>query len=145
MGTVKVVRLEDTGCEAHGYANPTFEGDSGPLHGRQEVRTYFEGTESSPFLIEVRAGADKPTISHAHRVDEIVYILDGELRIGKHTYGPGSAILVPGDTLYSFHVGPEGVRYLNFRPRRDDSYVTAEQFMAERRARHEAVEVASPD
>lgn len=99
----------------------------------QDMRVCFEGNDNAPSLVEVRCSPDKPAVPHAHLVDEIVYVLEGELVVGNRHYGPGSAIYVPAETLYSFHVGPQGVRYLNFRPRRDDSYVSKDDFMTRRK------------
>jgi hypothetical protein len=101
----------------------------------QEIREYFRGDADSPSLIEVRASPDKPAVPHAHGVDEIVYVLAGALHIGKNVYGPESAVYIPANTLYSFHVGPEGVRYLNFRPHYDDSYIMKDKFMEMRDSR----------
>ena len=101
----------------------------------QALRTYFAGTDHSLALVETRATADKPAVPHAHAVDEIIYVLEGELIIGRRTYGPESAIYIPAYTLYSFRVGSNGVRYLNFRAQADHSYITKERFMSQRRER----------
>jgi hypothetical protein len=98
----------------------------------QEARVYFEGDAHSPSLVEVRASPDKPATAHAHETDEIVYVLEGELVIGRRVFGPESAVFIPANTLYSFRVGPEGVRYLNMRTRRDDSYITRDELVARR-------------
>jgi hypothetical protein len=101
-----------------------------------EIRMFFTGDEGDELVLsEVHkpppAGAPAP---HAHDVDEIMYVLEGELILGNRHYGPGSAILVPADTLYSFAYGETGVRYLNFRARRGQR-VTKDEFMARRHAR----------
>jgi mannose-6-phosphate isomerase-like protein (cupin superfamily) len=52
--------------------------------------------------------------SHAHSQDEIMHVLDGELRVGPLVVGPGSSIAVPGRLRYSFRTeGP--FRYLTYR------------------------------
>lgn len=111
-----------------GTARSDLQGES---RDTQEVRVYFEGSADSPSLAEVRAGPDKPTVPHAHEVDEIVYVLEGSLHVGDRAYGPGCAIHVPANTMYAFRVGPEGVRYLNMKPRADVSYISRERFVAE--------------
>jgi hypothetical protein len=45
----------------------------------------------------------------------------------------GSSAMFPGKTLYGFSAGPEGLRFLNFRARRDATFHTKEQFMAQRK------------
>ena len=102
-----------------------------------EIRTYFAGDADGLALASVHkappAGAPAP---HAHDVDEIMYILEGELILGNRHYGPGSAILVPANTLYSFAYGEHGVRYLNFRPHSGRRW-SKEEFMARRDAARE--------
>jgi hypothetical protein len=101
----------------------------------QQVRYYFPGTEDTPALIEVNASPEKPSIPHAHYEHEIVYILEGSLILGRRVCGPGTAIHVPAETLYCFRVGPDGVRYLNFRPRADNSSISRDELMARRAER----------
>lgn len=71
---------------------------------------------------------------HAHLEDEIIYVVAGTMKLGARDLGPGSSVFVAGNTLYSFAAGPDGLRLLNFRPRRDDSFVTRDEHVA-RRAR----------
>jgi len=71
---------------------------------------------------------------HAHTEDEIIAVVEGELRLGSQVCGAGSSIFVPAKTLYGFKVGPQGVRFLNFRPRQDQTYWTKEAFVAARQA-----------
>ena len=72
---------------------------------------------------------------HAHRQDEIIYILGGTMMLGQRELTAGSSIFVAGGTLYSFAAGAQGLRILNFRPRRDDTFITREMFLAERRSK----------
>ena len=62
----------------------------------------------------------------------MIYILEGEIIFGNRSFGPGSTISIPGNTLYGFRAGPEGLRFLNFRPRADTTFITKEQFSAAR-------------
>ena len=34
---------------------------------------------------------------------------------------------VPGGTVYSFRAGPDGLRFFNFRPRLDATYLSARE------------------
>ena len=74
--------------------------------------------------------------SHAHVEDEIIVVVDGELRFGAHVLGVGSSVMVPGGTLYGFVAGPEGCRFLNFRPRADGSYIPRAEFADQNRKRY---------
>jgi len=52
--------------------------------------------------------------SHSHSQDEIIHVLDGELRFGPVTVVAGASIAVPRDLRYSFATsGP--FRYLDYR------------------------------
>jgi hypothetical protein len=77
-------------------------------------------------LFEIRLEPGLEVSTHAHADDEIVYVVDGELHVGRRVCGPGSSMFIPGRTLYGFRAGPDGCRYLNFRARADSTYFTKE-------------------
>jgi hypothetical protein len=52
---------------------------------------------------------------HSHSEDEIIFVIAGEIRLGARLYGPGTALAIAADTLYSFTPGPEGLSFINFR------------------------------
>jgi hypothetical protein len=52
---------------------------------------------------------------HSHTEDEVIFVLDGQMQLGQKLVGPGTAIAIAADTLYSFNVGPDGLRFVNFR------------------------------
>jgi hypothetical protein len=54
------------------------------------------------------------------------------MKVGAHTLCARSSVL-PARTLYSFTAGDEGLQFLNFRPRRDMTYITKDELMQERR------------
>ena len=49
---------------------------------------------------------------HSHPEDEILYILEGKIHFGRDELGPGDAIFVPGDKIYSLHTGDSGVTFV---------------------------------
>lgn len=55
---------------------------------------------------------------HSHTEDEVILVLEGELVAGPRKLGPGSALSVAKNTVYSFTVGKGGVRFINYRPSR---------------------------
>ena len=81
-------------------------------------------------LFEARIAANEEIKLHAHAADEIIYILEGELQIGRKRLGPGASVFVAGHTLYGFRSGAEGVRFLNFRGQGNTSFITREEFVA---------------
>ena len=52
---------------------------------------------------------------HSHSEDEVIFVIEGQMQLGKRLYGPGTALAIPADTLYSFGIGPEGLAFVNFR------------------------------
>lgn len=52
---------------------------------------------------------------HSHTEDEVIFVTDGQIRLGMKLYGPGTAIAIASGTLYSFTPGPDGVSFVNFR------------------------------
>lgn len=52
---------------------------------------------------------------HSHSEDEIIFVTHGSMRLGTKLYGPGTALAIAADTMYSFTPGPEGLRFINFR------------------------------
>jgi hypothetical protein len=91
-------------------------------------RTYF-GDRGFPALQEVRLDPDVVVSPHAHLRDQIMYVLAGEAHFGSQVCGPGSAVRVPGKTLYGFRSEPEGLTFLNFRPEPDFSFVLHDEFL----------------
>ena len=52
---------------------------------------------------------------HSHSEDEIIFVTEGQIRLGARLYGPGTAVAIAADTLYSFTTGPKGLSFVNFR------------------------------
>jgi len=80
-------------------------------------------------LFEIRLEPGLEVSPHAHADDEIVYVVAGELHVGRRVCGAGSSFFIPGNTLYGFRAGPEGCRYLNFRAQADSTYLTKQHFV----------------
>ncbi len=91
------------------------------------VRVHHPGREGLQ-LFELRLDPGTRGESHAHIEDEIIVVVEGELRFGARTLGAGSSVMVPGGTLYAFVAGPDGCTFLNFRPRADSSYIPKSEF-----------------
>lgn len=105
-------------------------------HGDERMchRMHHPGGDADLQMFEVRVPPGYTVESHAHDEDEIVFVLDGEMVLGARVLTAGSSVKIPGKTLYSFSAGSEGLRFLNFRGRRDITFHTKEQFMAQRKA-----------
>jgi quercetin dioxygenase-like cupin family protein len=80
------------------------------------------GSDRNPQLVELRYRPDAEIRLHSHDEDEIIYVLDGAMRINNRTVGPGACLTIPGGVFYGFRAGPDGLRILNFRGREDSTF-----------------------
>jgi hypothetical protein len=101
---------------------------------KSRVRFIEQGDERSPQLFEMDYLPNTKVDIHAHEQDEIIYVVAGEMVLGTRIIGPGSTVFVQGNTLYSFTSGDKGLRFLNFRPRIDTTFITREEFEKTRRS-----------
>ena len=58
-------------------------------------------------------------LPHRHDCDEVIYVLDGGIRLGGGLgdLGPNDAVIIRAETTYGFEVGDTGVRFLIIRQR----------------------------
>jgi quercetin dioxygenase-like cupin family protein len=96
-------------------------------NGSLSSRMLHPGAEDELQLVEVNLSPGTIAESHAHELSEIIFVLDGQLRFGATVLNPGDSVQIAGMTLYGFEAGPEGVRYLNFRPRQDRTFYKREE------------------
>jgi quercetin dioxygenase-like cupin family protein len=96
------------------------------------VRMYHPGSETELQMVEVSVAPDTVSGQHAHAEAEIVYVLEGQMVFGSRVLNSGASAYIPGNTLYEFRTGPDGVRFLNFRAAQDLTYISKEQFLAGR-------------
>jgi quercetin dioxygenase-like cupin family protein len=89
---------------------------------RSEFRIREPGSAEHPQLVELRYAPDSEISLHAHDEDEILYVLEGEMRINNRSVGPGACLTIPGGVFYGFRAGPQGLKILNFRPREDGTF-----------------------
>jgi quercetin dioxygenase-like cupin family protein len=85
------------------------------------------GSDRHPQLMEMRYEPNAEIQVHAHDEFEIVYVLAGEMHLGGRTLGPGSTLAITGGTFYGFKAGPDGLQFLNFRPRQDTTFHTSRE------------------
>lgn len=126
MGTIRFVRGDDKALVPLGdyiAASPTWReklGDVPPGELQANVFMHHPGGADTPRLFEVGYPPGTKVEPHAHDVDEIIVVTQGELRFGRQVFGPGSSVFIPARTLYSFQAGDEGATFLNFRPTGSD-------------------------
>jgi quercetin dioxygenase-like cupin family protein len=136
MAKVRIIAAEDSPfVQARDQVDPREYAPGSPKAEEiiaSQVRYHHPGSDRELQMFEVEMTPNSEVKSHAHTEDEIIVVVEGELRVGKQTLRAGSSVYVPGETLYGFKVGPSGVRYLNFRPRQDRTYWGKEAFMTRR-------------
>lgn len=64
-------------------------------------------------LVDNNRAARAPT--HHHTEDEIIFLIDGGLKMGAFEYPKYSSLCIPGNARYSFTGLPGGHKFLNFR------------------------------
>jgi hypothetical protein len=101
-------------------------------------RSHHAGGAERLQLFEIRAPADARFEAHAHAEDEIILVVEGELRAGSQVVPAGGSMYVTGGTVYSFRAGPDGLRFFNFRPRADGTYLTPAEALERRRTEADA-------
>ena len=52
---------------------------------------------------------------HSHSQDELIYIMDGSLVMGRSEYMPGTCLALPANVRYSVTTGAHGIKFINFR------------------------------
>jgi hypothetical protein len=52
---------------------------------------------------------------HSHSEDEIIFVVEGQIRLGAKLYDAGTALQIAAETFYSFTPGPAGLGFINFR------------------------------
>ena len=72
--------------------------------------------EKGPWIHIHHIEPDKVVPPHSHDVDEVLYILEGEVTLGDRLCGPGTVLFIKQDTEYGFTVGDHGVRFMAVRP-----------------------------
>ena len=127
MGTIKFVRPEDTQ-----WIDRSKDTDATRqiIPSTNKSKVHLPGSETEPHLFEPGFAPNTGAAPHAHGVDEVFHIIQGELRFGQQVFPVGSSIFIPAYTLYSFTAGDEGARFLNFRPRLDRSSFTKEELVS---------------
>jgi hypothetical protein len=54
--------------------------------------------------------------AHSHSADEILFLVEGAIRMGAHDLPLDHAVFIPADTRYAITCGPVKHAFLNYRP-----------------------------
>jgi hypothetical protein len=103
----RVPRIQSTGETA-----------SGGMHADSQCLTCEVWLHENSFPGRVTVSAEEVGRGvHSHTEDEIIFVTDGQIRLGSRMCGPGTALAIAANTLYAFTAGPTGLRFVNFRAR----------------------------
>ena len=109
MGAIHARRGETISWEE----NRTSEGGAQALRWGVRTKPYFDPAEVGMMLRVVEYAPDWVVEPHSHAASEIIYILEGEVRVGQESYGPGDAIHIEPNTVYGpLTAGRQGVRFV---------------------------------
>jgi quercetin dioxygenase-like cupin family protein len=91
---------------------------SGSLTGSQA--TWFadstcEGCDVALFRVERDTPGNRGR-AHEHSADEILFLVEGGIRLGAHEVPTGHAVFIPADTRYAVTCGEVKHAFLNYRP-----------------------------
>jgi hypothetical protein len=109
---------------AHVVATPTplvtFTDEIGTV---RRASTFADSSCSTCRLTLLDVQSDGPGVSpsHAHSQDEIIFLLEGEMQVGRVGISAGQAIAVPADRRYGYRT-KGAYEFLNYR--KDASYYT---------------------
>lgn len=87
--------------------------------GGSHATWFADSTCPSCDLALFRVERDTPGVrgrSHSHSVDEIIFLVDGEIHLGSHELPPHHAVFIPADTRYAITSGATQHAFLNYRP-----------------------------
>ena len=139
MGNVRIVESGSTDWKpVHQAVHPEVAKKMSSAERDADVNIIHPGGDNELQLFEASIAPNAKVSLHAHEADEIIYVLSGEMRIGRKKLGPGASVFVAGKTLYGFSAGPSGVRFLNFRGDANTSFITKEEYIKRNLHRDEA-------
>jgi mannose-6-phosphate isomerase-like protein (cupin superfamily) len=71
-------------------------------------------------LFEVARDRARQGSPHSHSADEIIFVVEGSMKLGAYELGPGTSLCIPGGVRYAEASGPDGCVFLNYRPHAAD-------------------------
>jgi quercetin dioxygenase-like cupin family protein len=121
MGESRIRRGEEVAWE---------ENKHGLINGKQQwqIRNkfYFDPKKTPALLRLVEYAPGYTEKAHSHTAAEVIYVVDGELRVPGATFKSGDALLIDADTVYGpLEAGPQGLKFLLVR------FAPAEMVMAQ--------------
>jgi hypothetical protein len=85
---------------------------------RSHARWFSDGTcpTCEIALFDVSSDEDPGrSRAHTHSADEIIYVVSGQMRLGRRLVPAGTSLCISGGTRYAQSAGPGGCTFLNYR------------------------------
>ncbi len=95
-------------------------------------RVHEPGTATGLHLSEAHYKPGSVIEVHSHTEDEIIYVVEGSMKLGSRELKPGSSIFITAKTLYGFTAGSEGLRMVVFRPQGAGNSLDESEYMSRR-------------
>ena len=86
-----------------------------PNDGRTVRTKYFTDQATGPWFWLAEFGPHQGPRPHSHGSSEVLYLLQGDMRLGNKTHGPGTYVYIEQGTQYQFQAGPHGMVHMNIR------------------------------
>jgi hypothetical protein len=86
------------------------------------VRSFADSTCETcrASFFEVTRRQERTGRPHSHSADEIIYLVEGTIKLGALSLTPGTSLCIPGGVRYAEGAGPDGAVFLNFRREASD-------------------------
>ena len=82
------------------------------------ARWFADSTQESSRIAFFHVALNLPNrrdTPHSHSQDELIYIMNGSLVMGRSEYKPGTCLALPANVRYSVTTGDNGLAFINFR------------------------------
>ena len=106
--------------------SPMGPGINGAMHFDSACPTCEVWLHESEFTPAFLTPENVSRSAHSHTEDEIIFVTEGQMRLGNRLYGPGTALSIAAHTMYTFNPGPEGVTFINFRAAMPEEIIRAD-------------------
>ena len=132
MGPTRVVHVgayDDSPPQGGLYGSPADDGQAVIVVGDKGwyqsgngdnylARWFADSTQPSSRIAFFHVALPLPhrrDVPHTHTEDELIYVMDGSIVMGKQEYCAGTCLAIPGKVHYSVTTGANGVKFLNYR------------------------------
>lgn len=107
----KVIMVKDAECEWQ-EASPSWQATYADEDRGLRFKRLLPSAPAMPNMQRTEYMPNHHEPSHSHPEDEVLFVLSGELFLGRHKHGFGDVIYVARDTTYSLRTEAEGASFV---------------------------------